>query len=57
LRYRDPGRPLAHLDAQVVRQCAQVAHLESFLHVFLERLELRVVAAGDDEIIDVDVGQ
>jgi hypothetical protein len=46
--------PLLHLHPEVESQLAQIGHLELVLHLELELLDLRVVAAGDDQVVDVD---
>jgi hypothetical protein len=52
----DPGVALVHLDLQVGEK-PQVTHLEGGLHLFLERCHLRILGAGDHQVIDVDTHQ
>jgi hypothetical protein len=54
LSKRDPGVALVHLDAQVEGEKPHVTHLEGGLHLFLERCHLRILGAGDHQVIDVD---
>jgi hypothetical protein len=43
-----------HLDPQVVGEKPQVTHLEGGIHLFLERCHLRILGAGDHQVVDVD---
>jgi hypothetical protein len=54
---RDPGVALVHLDPQVEEEKPQVTHLEGGLHLFLERYHLRILGAGDHQVIDVGIHQ
>ena len=49
----DPGGVLVHLDAKIEAEEAEITHVESLLHLCLERLQLSS-GAGDDQIVDVD---
>jgi hypothetical protein len=57
LSKRDPGVALVHLDPQVEGEKLQVTHLEGSLHLFLERWHLRILGAGDHQVVDVDTHQ
>jgi hypothetical protein len=57
LSKRDPGVALVHLDPQIEGERPQVTHLEGGLHLFLERCHLRILSAGDHQVIDVDTYQ
>jgi hypothetical protein len=57
LSKRDPGVALVHLDPQVEGERPQVTHLEGDLHLFLERCHLRILGAGDHQVVDVDTHQ
>jgi hypothetical protein len=46
--------PLLHLQPEVEPQLAQIGHQELVLHLELELLDLRAVATGDDQVINVD---
>jgi hypothetical protein len=46
-----------HLDPQVEGERPQVTHLEGVLHLFLERRHLRILGAGDHQVVDVDAHQ
>jgi hypothetical protein len=54
LSKRDPGVALVHLDPQVEGEKPQVTHLGGGLHLFLERCYLRILGAGDHQVVDVD---
>jgi hypothetical protein len=54
LSKRDPGVVMMHLDPQVEGERSQVTHLEGGLHLFLERCHLRILGAGDHQVVDVD---
>jgi hypothetical protein len=45
-----------HLDPQVGEK-PYVTHLEGGLHLFLERCHLRILGAGDHQVIDVGTHQ
>jgi hypothetical protein len=57
LSKRDPGVALVHLDPQVEGEKLQVTHLEGSVHLFLERWHLRILGAGDHQVVDVDTHQ
>jgi hypothetical protein len=57
LSKRDPEVALVHLDPQVEGEKSQTTHLEGGLHLFLERCHLRIIGAGDHQVIDVDTHQ
>jgi hypothetical protein len=57
LSKRDPGVALMHLDPQVEGERPQITHLEGDLHLFLERCHLRILGAGDHQVVDVDTHQ
>jgi hypothetical protein len=57
LSKRDPGVALVYLDPQVEGEKSQVTHLEGGLHLFLERCHLRILGAGDHQVVDVDTHQ
>jgi hypothetical protein len=48
---------LAHLNAKVEAEEAEVAHVKDLLHFRLERLHFTFLCAGDDEVIDVDTDE
>jgi hypothetical protein len=54
---RDPRVALVKLDPQVEGEKPRVTHLEGNLHLFLERCHLRILGAGDHQVIDVDTHQ
>ena len=53
----DARAVLVDLDPQVEREKAQIAHLESRLHLLIERLHLSLLGAGDHQVVDVDAYQ
>jgi hypothetical protein len=53
----DPGVVLVHLDPKVEGERPQITHLEGGLHLFLERRHLRILGAGDHQVVDVDTHQ
>jgi hypothetical protein len=46
-----------HLDLQVEGEKSQVTHLEDDLYLFLERCHIRILGAGDHQVVDVDTHQ
>jgi hypothetical protein len=46
-----------HLDPQIEGERSHVTHLEGGLHLFLERRHLRILDAGDHQVVNVDVHQ
>jgi hypothetical protein len=57
LSKHDPEVALVHLDPQVEGEKPQVTHLEGGLHLFLKRCHLRILGAGDHQVVDVDTQQ
>ena len=51
----DPSGILAHFDAELEVEEAEVAHVECLLHLRLEHLHLLLFSADDDKVVDVDV--
>jgi hypothetical protein len=54
LTKRNTARALLHFNAEVVVKQVDVAHFERSHHLLLERFDVVVVRADDDEVIDVD---
>ena len=50
----DPAGILAHFNAEVEVEEAEVTHVKCLLHLCLEHLHLLLFSASDDEIVDVD---
>jgi hypothetical protein len=48
---------LAHLDAEVEAEEAEVAHVELLIHRGLEALHFSWIGAGDDEVVNVYADQ
>jgi hypothetical protein len=48
---------MVHLDPQVEGEKPHVTHLEGGLHLFLEHCHIRILGAGDHQVIDVDTHQ
>jgi hypothetical protein len=57
LSKRDSGVALVHLDPYVEGEKPQVTHLEGGIHLFLEHCHLRILGAGDHQVVDVDTHQ
>jgi hypothetical protein len=57
LSKRDPKVTLVHLDPQVEEEKPQVTHLEGGLYLFLEQCHLRILGAGDHQVVDIDTHQ
>jgi hypothetical protein len=54
LSKHDPGVALVHLDPQVEREKPHITHPRGSLHLFLECCHLRILGAGDHQVIDTD---
>ena len=48
LTEREFHLPLSHLDAQVVGECAEIAHSKTSRHLVLEAIDVLRARAGDD---------
>ena len=53
LTERERLLPLSHLDAEVVEECAEIAHSKTSRHLVLEAVDVLRARAGDDQVIHI----
>ena len=53
LTERERLLPLSHLDAEVVGECAEIAHSKTSHHLALEAIDVLRTRAGDDQVVHI----